>query len=191
MESDQQQCLTSTFLAYQGWHDRGLVELLVNGLVSSCLFLLSPFHCTRADMIGALLNRWLWPCVVLFVFTLSFSLHQGWHDRGLVDSLVNGLVSSCLFLLSPFHCTRADVLITQPIEEVWRTRNFDSIDKIKWTNVGLRSGVFRTYPGHRSTRGYDPTQWGPVLCLSVFGSFVNLQGSLGAGWHFVPIDLFF
>ncbi|XP_070196192.1 voltage-dependent calcium channel subunit alpha-2/delta-2-like [Littorina saxatilis] len=53
---------------------------------------------------------------------------------------------------------RADVLITQPIEEIWRTRNFDSIDKIKWTNVGLRSGVFRTYPGHRSTRGYDPTQ---------------------------------
>jgi hypothetical protein len=53
---------------------------------------------------------------------------------------------------------RADVLITQPIEAVWRDRNFESIDKIKWTNVGLRSGVFRTYPGHRSTRGYDPTQ---------------------------------
>ncbi|PVD23318.1 hypothetical protein C0Q70_16586 [Pomacea canaliculata] len=53
---------------------------------------------------------------------------------------------------------RADVLITQPIEEVWRNRNFESLDKVKWTNVGLRSGVFRTYPGHRSTRGYDPTE---------------------------------
>ncbi|XP_050400585.1 voltage-dependent calcium channel subunit alpha-2/delta-2 [Patella vulgata] len=53
---------------------------------------------------------------------------------------------------------RADVLITQPIEEIWRTRDFESINQIKWTNVGLRSGVFRTYPGHRSSRGYDPTK---------------------------------
>ncbi|GFO18775.1 voltage-dependent calcium channel subunit alpha-2/delta-2-like [Plakobranchus ocellatus] len=53
---------------------------------------------------------------------------------------------------------RADVLITYPIEKVWRERTFESIDQIKWTNVGLRSGVFRTYPGHRSTRNYDPTQ---------------------------------
>ncbi|CAL1539791.1 unnamed protein product [Lymnaea stagnalis] len=53
---------------------------------------------------------------------------------------------------------RADVLITYPIEEIWKTRNFESLDQVKWTNVGLRSGVFRTYPGHRSTRNYDPTQ---------------------------------
>nr|KAI8754030.1 voltage-dependent calcium channel subunit alpha-2/delta-3-like [Biomphalaria glabrata] len=53
---------------------------------------------------------------------------------------------------------RADVLITFPIEEIWKTRNFESLDQVKWTNVGLRSGVFRTYPGHRSTRNYDPTQ---------------------------------
>ncbi|XP_041357381.1 VWFA and cache domain-containing protein 1-like [Gigantopelta aegis] len=53
---------------------------------------------------------------------------------------------------------RADVLITQPIEVIWRTRDFESIKQIKWTNVGLRSGVFRTYPGHRSKREYDPTK---------------------------------
>ncbi|XP_067678444.1 voltage-dependent calcium channel subunit alpha-2/delta-2-like [Haliotis asinina] len=53
---------------------------------------------------------------------------------------------------------RADVLLTQPIERIWATRDFESINQIKWTNVGLRSGVFRTYPGHRSTRSYDPTK---------------------------------
>lgn len=52
----------------------------------------------------------------------------------------------------------ADVLITQPVEEVWKARNFGSIDQVKWTYVGMRSGVFRTYPGHRSTRTYDPTK---------------------------------
>ncbi|XP_063400495.1 voltage-dependent calcium channel subunit alpha-2/delta-2-like [Mytilus trossulus] len=53
---------------------------------------------------------------------------------------------------------RADVLITQPIEEMWKKRAFESLDQVKWTNIGLRSGVFRTFPGHRSTRAYDPTQ---------------------------------
>ncbi|XP_052774120.1 voltage-dependent calcium channel subunit alpha-2/delta-3-like isoform X2 [Mya arenaria] len=53
---------------------------------------------------------------------------------------------------------RADVLITQPIEEIWKSRKFESLSQIKWTNVGLRSGVFRTYPGHRSRRTYDPTK---------------------------------
>ncbi|XP_067936801.1 voltage-dependent calcium channel subunit alpha-2/delta-1-like [Watersipora subatra] len=52
---------------------------------------------------------------------------------------------------------RADVLITQPIEIEWKQRNFEALNKVKWTYVGLRSGVFRTYPGHRSTRSYDPT----------------------------------
>lgn len=53
---------------------------------------------------------------------------------------------------------RADVLITQPVERLWRVRNFDGIDNVKWTYVGMRSGVFRTYPGHRSIRLYDPSQ---------------------------------
>lgn len=53
---------------------------------------------------------------------------------------------------------RADVLITQPIEEIWKSREFESLSQVKWTNIGLRSGVFRTYPGHRSKRGYDPTK---------------------------------
>ncbi|BFY99384.1 hypothetical protein BsWGS_02424 [Bradybaena similaris] len=53
---------------------------------------------------------------------------------------------------------RADVLITYPIQEIWKNRNFESLDQVMWTNVGLRSGVFRTYPGHRSTRNYDPSQ---------------------------------
>ncbi|XP_069125986.1 LOW QUALITY PROTEIN: voltage-dependent calcium channel subunit alpha-2/delta-2-like [Argopecten irradians] len=53
---------------------------------------------------------------------------------------------------------RTDVLITQPIEDIWRNRSFESLNQVKWTNIGLRSGVFRTYPGHRSTRGYDPTK---------------------------------
>ncbi|XP_064625749.1 voltage-dependent calcium channel subunit alpha-2/delta-2-like isoform X2 [Lineus longissimus] len=52
----------------------------------------------------------------------------------------------------------ADVLITQPVEEVWRDRSFESIAQVKWTYVGMRSGVFRTYPGHRSRRTYDCTQ---------------------------------
>lgn len=53
---------------------------------------------------------------------------------------------------------RAHVLITQPIEEEWRKRDFESLDKVKWTYVGMRSGVFRTYPGHPSNRNYDPTR---------------------------------
>ncbi|OWA52215.1 putative Voltage-dependent calcium channel subunit alpha-2/delta-2 [Hypsibius exemplaris] len=52
---------------------------------------------------------------------------------------------------------RADVKITYPIEEYWASRQFEWIDQIKWTYVGMRSGVFRTYPGHRSTRLYDAT----------------------------------
>ncbi|CAI9736897.1 Hypothetical predicted protein [Octopus vulgaris] len=53
---------------------------------------------------------------------------------------------------------RADVLITEPIEEIWKTRAFESLSQVKWTNIGLRSGVFRTYPGHRSTRMYNPVK---------------------------------
>ncbi|KAK2171035.1 hypothetical protein NP493_1112g00008 [Ridgeia piscesae] len=32
------------------------------------------------------------------------------------------------------------------------------VDDVKWTYVGMRSGLFRTYPAHRSTRTYDPTK---------------------------------
>ncbi|XP_060584904.1 voltage-dependent calcium channel subunit alpha-2/delta-3-like [Ruditapes philippinarum] len=53
---------------------------------------------------------------------------------------------------------RADVLITQPIEEIWKASLFESLSNVKWFNVGLRSGVFRAYPGHRSRRTYDPTK---------------------------------
>ena len=42
---------------------------------------------------------------------------------------------------------RADVLISQPVEKLWRTRRFEGIEDVKWTYVGMRSGVFRTYPG--------------------------------------------
>jgi len=53
---------------------------------------------------------------------------------------------------------RADVLITQPVERLWRTRTFEGVDDVKWTYVGMRSGVFRTYPAHRSQRAYDPSK---------------------------------
>ncbi|KAJ8032799.1 Voltage-dependent calcium channel subunit alpha-2/delta-2 [Holothuria leucospilota] len=54
--------------------------------------------------------------------------------------------------------TRADVLITSPIENVWKARNSPLLKEVKWTYIGCRSGVFRTYPGHRSSRAYDPTK---------------------------------
>ena len=52
--------------------------------------------------------------------------------------------------------TRAYVLISQPIEEYWNKRPPESVKEVKWTYVGMRSGVFRTYPGHRSNRLYNP-----------------------------------
>lgn len=42
---------------------------------------------------------------------------------------------------------RADVLLSQPVEELWKQRSYDWIDDVKWTYLGIRSGVFRTYPG--------------------------------------------
>ncbi|ELU06451.1 hypothetical protein CAPTEDRAFT_215114 [Capitella teleta] len=53
---------------------------------------------------------------------------------------------------------RAYALITQPVELLWRVREFDGVDDVKWTYVGMRSGVFRTYPAHRSRRTYDPSK---------------------------------
>lgn len=52
--------------------------------------------------------------------------------------------------------TRAYVLISQPIEEYWKARPSESVKEVKWTYVGMRTGVFRTYPGHRSNRLYNP-----------------------------------
>ncbi|XP_063967969.1 voltage-dependent calcium channel subunit alpha-2/delta-3-like [Lytechinus pictus] len=54
--------------------------------------------------------------------------------------------------------TRADVLITSQIEPIWRNRTSPLLRDVKWTYIGCRSGVFRTYPGHRSRRPYDPTK---------------------------------
>ncbi|XP_070555607.1 voltage-dependent calcium channel subunit alpha-2/delta-2-like [Ptychodera flava] len=53
---------------------------------------------------------------------------------------------------------RADVLITSQIEEIWKNRKFELLKDVKWTYCGCRSGTFRTYPGHRSRRTYDPTK---------------------------------
>ena len=52
--------------------------------------------------------------------------------------------------------TRAYVLISQPIEEYFLSRPPESVKEVKWTYVGMRTGVFRTYPGHRSNRLYNP-----------------------------------
>jgi hypothetical protein len=56
--------------------------------------------------------------------------------------------------------TRAYVLISQPIERVWRRRAAELTKDIIWTYVGMRTGVFRTYPAHRSVRDYDHTTRG-------------------------------
>ncbi|CAF0843774.1 unnamed protein product [Adineta ricciae] len=56
--------------------------------------------------------------------------------------------------------TRAYVLISQPIERVWRARPSELTKDIIWTYVGMRTGVFRTYPAHRSVRDYDHTTRG-------------------------------
>ncbi|CAF0942065.1 unnamed protein product [Adineta steineri] len=56
--------------------------------------------------------------------------------------------------------TRAYVLISQPIERIWRRRPSELTKDIIWTYVGMRTGVFRTYPAHRSVRDYDHTTRG-------------------------------
>ena len=61
-------------------------------------------------------------------------------------------------LRGDFCAVRADVLISQNVEKLWRVRSFPGVDDVKWTYVGMRSGVFRTYPAHRSRRGYDPSK---------------------------------
>jgi len=64
----------------------------------------------------------------------------------------------CSHKTTIFHeNTRAYVLISQPIERVWRRRPAELTKDIIWTYVGMRTGVFRTYPAHRSVRDYDHT----------------------------------
>ena len=63
--------------------------------------------------------------------------------------------------------TRAYVLISQPIEEYWRKRPYDLVKENKWTYVGMRNGVFRTYPGHRSNRLYNPVSRSWYYNLSI------------------------
>lgn len=38
--------------------------------------------------------------------------------------------------------TRAYVLISQPIEQYWNTRPPEDVKEVKWTYVGMRTGVF-------------------------------------------------
>jgi voltage-dependent calcium channel alpha-2/delta-3 len=71
---------------------------------------------------------------------------NGSHEKGCSDRSAT------------FHeNTRAYVLISQPIERVWRRRPAELTKDIIWTYVGMRTGVFRTYPAHRSVRDYDHT----------------------------------
>ena len=56
-------------------------------------------------------------------------------------------------------CHRPDVEITSLIEEIWKNnRSSEILKDVPWTYIGTRSGVFRSYPGHRSRRNFDPTK---------------------------------
>ena len=78
-------------------------------------------------------------------------------------------------------------MVTQPVEKLWRTRNFPGSEDIKWTYVGLRSGVFRTFPGHRSRRGYDPTGCVKfaLLCFYILALGINLYSFISFGYHII------
>lgn len=53
---------------------------------------------------------------------------------------------------------RPDVLITSLIEETWKNRSSEILKDVSWTYVGTQSGVFRSYPGHRARKNFDPTK---------------------------------
>jgi len=54
---------------------------------------------------------------------------------------------------------RPDVEITSLIEDIWKNnRSSEILKDVPWTYIGTRSGVFRSYPGHRSRRNFDPTK---------------------------------
>ena len=67
---------------------------------------------------------------------------------------------SLLSLLSTFYlaCLRPDVQITSLIEQTWKNRSSDILKDVPWTYVGTQSGVFRSYPGHRARKNFDPTK---------------------------------
>ncbi|XP_065176814.1 voltage-dependent calcium channel subunit alpha-2/delta-3-like isoform X1 [Sycon ciliatum] len=54
--------------------------------------------------------------------------------------------------------TRSTVWVTQPVEAAWRARSAAVSDEIIWTYFGSANGVWRSFPGSRSTRNYDPTR---------------------------------
>ena len=54
--------------------------------------------------------------------------------------------------------SRSDVLITAPIESVWKARNETIMKDVRWTYVATTRGAFRSYPGHRSPKTFDPTR---------------------------------
>ncbi|XP_031549203.1 uncharacterized protein LOC116286765 [Actinia tenebrosa] len=49
-------------------------------------------------------------------------------------------------------------MMTGKIEKTWLSRTHEILKDVRWTYVGTRSGVFRSFPGHRSRRNYDPTK---------------------------------
>ncbi|KAJ7333705.1 hypothetical protein OS493_015788 [Desmophyllum pertusum] len=54
---------------------------------------------------------------------------------------------------------RPDVEITSLIEEIWKNnRSSEILKDVPWTYIGTRSGIFRSYPGHRSRKNFDPTK---------------------------------
>ncbi|XP_028402985.1 voltage-dependent calcium channel subunit alpha-2/delta-1-like isoform X1 [Dendronephthya gigantea] len=53
---------------------------------------------------------------------------------------------------------RSDVLITAPIETAWKARNRTILKDVRWTYVATTRGAFRSYPGHRSPKNFDPTR---------------------------------
>eukprot|EP00117_Sycon_ciliatum_P025971 scpid28085/ scgid5481/ VWFA and cache domain-containing protein 1 len=53
---------------------------------------------------------------------------------------------------------RETVWLTQAIQDVWMNRTSALQSHVAWTFFGASNGVFRTYPGSRSSKKFDPTQ---------------------------------
>lgn len=53
-----------------------------------------------------------------------------------------------------------DIFATRALDTFWRSRSSDSdgVDFALWRYVGTSSGVWRVFPGHPSSKRYDPTQ---------------------------------
>lgn len=67
----------------------------------------------------------------------------GWNEYSIVDSVF----------------FRADVVITAPIESAWKARNETFLKDVRWTYVATTRGAFRSYPGHRSPKNFDPRRY--------------------------------